>query len=686
MIKMKAELHCHTKMSQCRGLIEVEELLEYAAAHRLDAVAITDCFSVQLFPELYEASQKYDSVKVIYGMEGYLEGGYPVLIYVKNEEGLRNLYQLMSASMEMARVAEFPMISKTLLQSSREGLLLGSVCDGGEVSTAFKNVMPDDGLQEILSFYDFLEITPYCDDVNHRIYALGTEAGKPVIMTSDCYYLNREDKKCFDILRRYYDDTYNSQTLRPAHMKDEREYVQTINGICERVSKPSDVEEYLMKSQMMIMKQIENVTPKMQDRYLPVYPEADRLLEEISKKRACELYGEKLPEEVNSRLDLELSAIRDNGYSSLYMIWYDLVKKSREDGYPVRSRGEENASFVAYLLGIAEFNPLRAHYRCGKCHYTNFDTMEMFLSAPQYQVAPVGPDLEDKICPVCGQGLIKDGFDLSLETFMGRDLDHEPDMDILFASAEQGRLINYLTTLPGIGGICRAKIAERMQTRLAKALIIDDYEKRQETLPEQEEIKRMTLTIRGVKTGKSWHDFRWIIVPDNVDILSFTPAARLTNSAEITTHLSYWWLRRNFFTISNPTEYDMGLFNMIRRLTGIDLKDIPLDDQEVIDTLYKHPTEKIIGTCDDVLQYLLRQGVEHDIACHIMEAVSINHTLPKIWHSAMQERLIPDDFITFCEKVRELPSRAEVVSRVIWEYRKIWYLTHYPKEYKRVFD
>ncbi len=685
---------------------------------------------------------------------------YPVLLYARNEAGIRELYRLISYSQRDEKTGVLE-VNRSRLQSIRENLLVGAVCDGGELSLGVRNGNTEEELKEVASFYDFLEITPYCtyetfpdsekgmyrtDDekkiILQRIYRVGKGSNIPVIMTSDACYINPEDKICREILLEA-DNAIESVYKRPAHIKNAHEFLHTISVAGSDIHM-GEAEKYLKRSMDRITGLIEQVSPLREGRFLPVYPDAEHGLTRICYEKAHELYGSVLPKEVKQRLEEETDAICHNGYAGIYMLWRDLVEKSISDGYPVGIRGSVGASLVAYLLGITITNPLKAHYRCGKCCYSSFD-------ADSGIVGMIGADLPQKACPVCGEILLQDGYSIPHETFMSLKLDKEPDIDLNFAYNEQPVIQKYVSSLPGIGYACKAGTIGTMAERTAEGMVRRHFMGSESGMPEKSRTDEIIRKLTGVRRVNSQHPGGIIVVPEGEELTSFTPINNAYSLTEpVTTHFDYHSIDDNLLKLDVLGNCDPEMLRNLREMTGVDPFSVPVNDEKVLslflglDALGIRPediggeslgllaipefggkyardmirgispktvTELVkidgllhgtdvwtdnakeliesgtadinncIGTRDDIFQYLMLHGFERDMAFCIMEAVRKGYGLSKVWQSGMQERSIPDWYIESCNKIRYLFPKAHAASYTRMALMIAWYKVYYPSEF-----
>ncbi len=672
----------------------------------------------------------------------------PILIYVKNEEGLRNLYRLFSLAHREDR-EDMPELSRASLEESREGLLVGAMCIGGEISEGILMKKTSEELHKAASFYDFLEITPFTEhDTADGIYSLGREAGIPVILTSDAYYLNPEDRISYEILRTFADDREEGDP-RPAHVKTPSEFAGVLSSIGRfgGDGKAAQAEQYLEESLRQILGSVEQVSPVSEERLFPNYPDAERLLNELCGKKARELYGETLPEEVEERLSLETEAICRNGYAGIFMIWRDLVQKSLQDGYPVGSRGAVSASFTAFLLDITPINPLDAHYRCEKCRYSLF-------SADRKYSGTGGADLPERICPVCGESLIRDGYSIPMETFFGAAFDREPDIDINFAPEEQSVVMDYVSALPGIGECCKAGTIATVSERTAEEMVRHYFSEAGREIPSKSEADRITAAISGVRRADGEHPGGMIVFPEGEEADACTPLNHFFDIARpVTTHFEYHFVDDQLLKLDLLSHNDPGMLRDLWEMTGVKSREVPLPDRKVmglflgtevlgirpgeiggetlgllgvpefgrpfalniirmlkpetVTQLIKidgmlHGTDvwmgnakrliesgtagldECIGTRDDIMQKLMEHGFDRVMAFRIMEAVRKGKGLTESWESEMREKGIPEWYIKSCRKIRYLFPRAHAASYVRMALLTAWYKVYYPAEFYTV--
>ncbi|MDD2421098.1 MAG: PHP domain-containing protein, partial [Heliobacteriaceae bacterium] len=547
----RMELHAHTKMSTLDAVVTAKDLVARAAAWGHPAIAITDHGVVQAFPEAYEAGQKHN-IKVIYGVEGYLVDkppasgekliSYHVIILVCNKTGLHNLYRLITTS-HLEHFYRRPRILRQELVKYREGLLIGSACEAGEVYQAVLNNAPPERLREMAAFYDYLEIQPNGNnlflcrrgqvaseealhELNRRIVRLGEELGKPVVATGDVHFLDPADEVYRRILLvgKGFEDADNPSPL----------YLRTTDEMLAEFAYlgPATAKAVVIENPAALAARVEPVKPIPDEFYPPVIEGAADQVREMAETSAHRLYGPDLPGLVRQRLDKELHSIIANGFAVLYLIAHKLVKKSNNDGYLVGSRGSVGSSLVATLTGITEVNPLPPHYRCPGCCFSEFFT-DGSVGA--------GVDLPDRACPRCGIALVKDGHDIPFETFLGFEGDKVPDIDLNFSGEYQPRAHKYIEEIFGKDRVFRAGTISTIAARTAYGFA-KNYVDEKKIEVRKAEIDRLGAGCTGVKRTTGHHPGGLMVVPREVDIHDFTPLqypADDTSSATITTHFDY---------------------------------------------------------------------------------------------------------------------------------------------------
>lgn len=516
---------------------------------------------------------------------------YHAIILARNEIGRINLYRLVSMS-HIDYYHRVPRIPKSVFMENREGLLLGSACEAGELYQAVLNNRPQQEITRLAEFYDYLEIQPLGNNsfmirdeksdiaseedliaINKKIVKLGEQFNKPVVATCDVHFLEPED------------EVYRRIIMAGKGFKDADDqaplYLRTTEEMLKEFSYlgSEKAEEVVITNTNKIADMCEKISPVRPDKCPPVIENSDQTLRAICYQKAHELYGEELPEVVSERLERELNSIISNGFAVMYIIAQKLVWKSNHDGYLVGSRGSVGSSFVATMAGITEVNPLRPHYYCEECHYSDFDSEDVKPYAGK-----AGCDMPDKICPNCGAVLRKDGFDIPFETFLGFKGNKEPDIDLNFSGDYQGNAHRYTEVIFGKGQTFRAGTIGTLADKTAFGYVKNYFEERGER-KRVCEINRIVQGCVGVRRTTGQHPGGIIVLPHGEEIYSFTPVQHPANDMTTditTTHFDYHSIDHNLLKLDILGHDDPTMIRMLEDLTGLDAKKIPLDDQEVM--------------------------------------------------------------------------------------------------------
>lgn len=509
---------------------------------------------------------------------------YHIMILVKNDEGLRNLYKMVSIS-HMQYFYKKPRIPKSLLRKHREGLIIGSACEAGEVYQSILNEFSDQDIKKIASFYDYFEVQPLSNneflldegrlrsrddliEINKKIIALGDEQGKLVVATSDAHYIEPEEAIYRGILMagQGYKDVEGEGGL----------YLRTTDEMLEEFSYLDEEtrRNLVIINPEKIAEQVESILPVPSGTFPPYIEGSEELLNELCWGKARSIYGDPLPEIVEKRLQRELNSIISNGYAVMYIIAQKLVAKSLEDGYLVGSRGSVGSSFAATMSGITEVNPLPPHYVCPSCKTSEFITDGSYSC---------GVDMPEKICPVCGHDYIKDGFDIPFEVFLGFEGDKEPDIDLNFAGEYQGNVHKYTEVLFGKDHVYRAGTIGTVAFKTAFGFVKKYYEEKGE-LVSKWETERLSNCCTGIKRTTGQHPGGVMIVPHDREIYEFTPIqypANDVNSGTITTHFDYHSISGRLLKLDILGHDVPTMIRMLQDMTGIEPWDVPLKDSKV---------------------------------------------------------------------------------------------------------
>ncbi|MBF1714133.1 MAG: PolC-type DNA polymerase III [Selenomonas sp.] len=594
----RVELHAHTKMSALDAVVPPKVLVETAARWGWPAVAITDHGVVQAFPEAMNTARalakKGIDIKIIYGMEGYLVDSeddtraFHIIFLAKNKTGLYNLYKLVSLShiryFRGTKKRGRPRVPRAVLQQYREGIIVGSACEAGELIRGIVAGRPDAELEEMAKFYDFLEIQPIHNndflkfddrfpmqtdedlrDINRKVDELARRLGKPLIATCDVHFLNPEDAVYRAMIQKA-NGYRDAERQPPLYLRTTEEMLAEFDYLgAERAY------ECVVTNPRRIAEETERFLPIPDELYAPMVPGADREIQEMSYARARKLYGENLPRIVSDRLELELKPILRHGFAALYIIAQRLVKKSNDDGYLVGSRGSVGSSFVATMIGVTEVNPLPPHYRCPHCQYNRFIDDGSVGS---------GFDLPSEDCPVCGTPLIKDGHNIPFAVFLGFDGDKVPDIDLNFSGDYQPVAHKYTEVLFGKMNVFRAGTIAGLQDKNAYGYAMHYYEDQGEAKG-RPYIEHMMRGCMGVKATTGQHAGGIMVVPRDMDVHYFTPIQRPANNMEsdtLTTHFDYHSISERLVKLDILGHDDPTVIKMLEELTHRDPETIPFDD------------------------------------------------------------------------------------------------------------
>ena len=516
---------------------------------------------------------------------------YHAIILATCDQGRTNLYKLIS----LAHIKYYhrrPRIPKSEFIRYRDGLLIGSACEAGELYRAILNGRPEEEISRLVNFYDYLEIQPLGNnaflvrdedspvasnddliEINKKIVRLGEQFHKPVVATCDVHFLDPED------------EIYRRIIMAGQGFKDADEQAPLFLRTTEEMLKEfaylgsEKAEEVVITNTNRIADMCEKISPVSPDKCPPVIENSDQMLRDICYNKAHKMYGDPLPEIVQERLDRELNSIISNGYAVMYIIAQKLVWKSNEDGYLVGSRGSVGSSFVATMSGITEVNPLHAHYLCKHCQYSDFDSdlVKSFSGRS-------GCDMPDKLCPRCGKPLSKEGFDIPFETFLGFKGNKEPDIDLNFSGEYQSKAHKYTEVIFGEGQTFKAGTIGTLADKTAFGYVKNYYEERG-VHKRNCEIDRIVLGCVGVRRTTGQHPGGIVVLPMGEQIYTFTPVQHPANDMTVditTTHFDYHSIDHNLLKLDILGHDDPTMIRMLQDLTGVDPTQIPLDDKAVM--------------------------------------------------------------------------------------------------------
>ena len=793
----RVELHCHTNMSSKDAVADAGKIVNQAFKWGHKAIAITDHGVVQAYPAAAGAVKDIRKAggdfKVIYGVEAYFVNdekvdieklnarqipSYHQIILVKNLVGLKNLYKLIS----LAHLEDFkgrPITRKSNLDKYREGLIVGSACEAGELYAAIIDRKPREELLEIAKYYDYLEIQPIGNnefmirdsvkpdridkktgqpianrfrhvvdsevirDFNRTVVSLGDELGLPVVATGDVHFLKKEDEILRKILMagQGYDD-FDLQA--PLYLKTTEEMLSDFDYFGERAK------EFVIDNPNKIADMIaDDVIPVPDGNYPPVIEGSDEDLHNICWERAMNTYGENgvIPEVVSKRLDKEVSSIIKNGFSIMYMAAQKLVAYSEENGYLVGSRGSVGSSFAATMAGISEVNPLPPHYVCPKCKHSEF-----------FQDGSVGSgfDLPEKNCTECGTPYIRDGHDIPFETFLGFNGDKVPDIDLNFSNEFQNNVQEYTKTLFGAGNVFKAGTVSTIAEKTAYGFVKAYCEKKAITLSRAEMNRLASIVEKAkIKTTTGQHPAGMIVVPNDKEIYDFCPVqhpADDVNTDIITTHFDFHSIHDTILKLDELGHVIPTTYKYLEEYSGIKVSDVTMSDPAVyslftstealgvtpddidskngtfclpefgtnfvremlLDARPKnfsdllqisglsHGTDvwlgnakdlidngtctisNVIGTRDNIMVYLMHQGVDPSMAFKITEIVrkgKATKLLTEEHLNTMREHNVPEWYIESCMKIKYMFPKAHAAAYVISALRVAWYKVHRPLEF-----
>ncbi len=518
-----------------------------------------------------------------------------IILLVKSQAGIKNLYKLITKS-HLDTFSRYPIIPKSQIMNHREGLLVGSACESGEIFSSVTDGYSRLEQRRLAEFYDYLEIQPICNnnfmlygdrpragniddlkDFNRRIVELGRETGKPVVATCDAHFIEPEE----EIFRRillFSKGFEDADRELPLYFRTTEEMLEEFGYLGEETAYETVVTNTRRIADMC---EIVRPLPPAKKLYTPKIENSAEDLKKIVYTRTKELYGSNPPELVTKRIEAELGDILNRGYDVIYMSAQKLVSDSLAHGYLVGSRGSVGSSVVAYLSGITEVNALPAHYRCSKCGNTDFEAGKGY---------GCGADMPDGVCPVCGENYQKEGFDIPFETFLGFGGDKVPDIDLNFSGEYQANAHKYTNEMFGSEHVFRAGTIGTVAEKTAYGYVKKYLEGRGRTISKAEE-NRLAQGCVGVKRTTGQHPGGLVVIPQDMEITDFCPAQHPADDSEtgiITTHFEYHCMEDNLLKLDELGHDDPTMIKMLEDLTGLNAREISLDDPETM-AIFKSP-------------------------------------------------------------------------------------------------
>lgn len=606
--RKRVELHAHTKMSAMDGLNEVENLVATAAEWGQPAVAITDHGVVQSFPDAAKTAKKLKDkdqhIKIIYGMEGYVfddsdcvnpdgtidyksKNTNHIILLAQTQEGLKNIYKMVSMS-HIDYFYKRPRLPKSVITAHREGIIIGSACEAGEVFRAITSGCSDEEICKVAEYYDYLEVQPLINnqfmidkgivsgrndliEFNKKVIKIADMLGKPVVATTDAHYDEPDSAIYRNILLTGmgFKDAENGQGL---YMRTTDEMMEEFSSYLGDETAYRIVVENTNKIADMIS---DEILPVPKGKFPPKIEGAEETLRKTCMENAHRLYGDPLPEEIGSRLETELNSIISNGYAVMYVSAQMLVHKSLEDGYLVGSRGSVGSSFAATMAGITEVNPLDPHYICPECKHIEWGDMQLY---------DCGIDMPEKECPICHTMMNRDGYTIPFATFLGFKGNKEPDIDLNFAGEYQATAHKYVGEIFGEKNVYKAGTVSTVADKTAYGYVMKFFDATNRPVNKYE-ADRLSKCCTGVKKTTGQHPGGIIIVPDDHEIYEFCPVQRPANDMKsdiVTTHFDYHKIDENLLKLDILGHNIPSMIRQLQDMTGVDPLTLDLTDRKVL--------------------------------------------------------------------------------------------------------
>ena len=757
----RTELHLHTVMSAFGGLDDALSFFEAASERGINAIAVTDLGSVQSYPTAIYASRKY-GIKALFGAEFFVDGqtegdAHRVVVLAKNNDGIKRIYDLVTVSQTTSVKENIPFLPFDELTRAREDILIGFVACDKEIAIMLDNDFDED-VEKLFSSFDYIEIAPpevcstlfeddsmeYCEAFLKRVISVATDSPVPVIASDDACYIAKQDafqagavdhSRTLDCLRR---KSIKEPLIKGRYFRSTQEMLDSLSFLGIDKAK-----EIVIDMPNKISASIKEMTPfENNGDLIPLFPDADKQIAEICRERLERMFASGCPFKYWSRLRNELKAIKSTHSASAFLTCYLIAKKAKEDGRMMSSRGMAGNSFVAYLLGITEINPLKPYYYCPKC-----DTWEGHVHEFHHGIAS-SLDAPAMRCLECGERLSASGEDLPMDLLFGTEGDRVPDIDMEFSSDYLGTIHEYLSGLFGEENLARAGTIETLG-RKSSALRAQDYLKGKEIEPGSDAFESAVGACMVPKRLMGQHPCGYVVLPKGHRWNEFTPLEYPFGSAELGHRITHCpW--SDVFLSGRLYKFDLlghGALDLLERLaaeTGVDANAVRLDDQRLIDVLcgrsqettfemipgckgamareavavskpstfsdlikvkgmmhgtgvwyyYKGKlasgevsiSDEMVTNRDDLFLSLLSHKVERGMAYAIAERVRKGRGLSDEMEGTMRDVGFSDCYVGACQSVGYLFPKAHIVGFLRRELRMAFFKLNYPEQYRRVFD